>query len=122
VRRHCHFFVALFAIALQALDVVVGSFGHSHTDSGVATTRCDRHDAACSHHHHDAQKPALPDDDQHDDCSLCRHFSQAAAPVAVTIELVGSERVEPFASALVALVVAAPSSIHLARGPPAFCA
>jgi hypothetical protein len=118
VRRPCHFFVALLAVALQALDVVVGSLGHSHERAGFSSAAGDDHGCDCSHYH-EKQQPGRSDDNQHDDCSLCRHFSQATAPVAVTIELVGSERVEPFVSALVAAVVAAPSSIHFARGPPA---
>jgi hypothetical protein len=122
VRRRCHLFVSLLAIALQALDAVVGGLGHSHAHTAVAAAACSDHGTACSHHHEEAPQPASSDDEDHDDCSLCRHFSQAVAPVALTIELIGSQRVEPFVSARLPAAIAAPPSTHLARGPPASCA
>jgi hypothetical protein len=122
VRSRCHIFVALLAVALQAFDAIVGGLGHSHAHHGVAAAVCDDHGSACSHHDHDAPQPASSDDDEHNDCSLCRHFSQPAAPVALTIEIVGCDRVEPHVSSLLPAVVAAPISLHLARGPPASCA
>jgi hypothetical protein len=121
VRRRCHIFVALLAIALHALDAVVGGLGHSHTHAAPTSAVCEGHRCDCAHHD-EPQQPVPSEDDEHDDCSLCRHFSQAAAPVAVIIELVGSERVEPFVPWLTSVVIAAPASIHLARGPPASCA
>jgi len=122
VRHRCHFIVALLSIALQALDCVVGGFGHSHLHPLIGAAVGDDHGSVCSHHHDEAPQPASSNDEDHDDCSLCRHFSQAAAPVALTIELTGSQRVEPFVSAMLPAAIAAPCSTHLARGPPASCA
>jgi hypothetical protein len=122
VRSRYHVFVALLAVALQALDALVGGLGHSHAHHGIYSAVCDHHGSACSHHDHDAPQPPSPENDEHDDCSLCRHFSQAAAPAALTIEVVGCDRVEPHVPTLLPAIVAAPTSLHLARGPPASCA
>jgi len=122
VRRRCHFFIALLAVALQALDCVVGSLGHSHAHPIAAVAGCDDHATGCSHHHDEAPPLAPSENDEHDDCSLCRHFSQAATPVTLMVEVVGCDHVEAFAPALQSVIAAAPISTHLARGPPASCA
>src|SRR4051812_8352128 len=103
--------IAALSIALLAIDALAGALGHSH---GNPLAKCEEHTscghgvACCSHHDHPAAGPPaeppppadstpVPDDD----CSLCRHFSQPVLLAPIKIELVGSERVEPFEPALV---------------------
>jgi hypothetical protein len=129
VLRRYHTLIAALAIALQVIDGVVGALGHSHGDEDVAcVTPTHDHGSACSHQHgHDAlatddahRTPAesAPGQD-HDDCSLCRHFSQPVAHIALTIEIVGSQRIEIVVPALVERVFSVGPAAHPARGPPA---
>jgi hypothetical protein len=120
VRNRFQAAIALIAIALQALDVVVGGLGHSH-DHGVSAVVETRH-SACCHHDHDAPPPASDEQDHHDYCSLCRHFSQPVAPVMPVADVERCDRFEAFVPTLVAFVDSVVTSTHLARGPPASCA
>jgi hypothetical protein len=128
VSRRYQILVAVLAIALQAIDAVVGALGHSHGHQPtgcVATPDCGHHHNVCTHHDdHAATKPqqhSQPSDSQpgpHDDCSLCRHFSQPVAPVALTVEVVGSERIELLSPALATRIAVVAAPAHPARGPP----
>ena len=109
--------VALVAIALQALDAVVGGLGHSHDHDAMAATA--PFESACCAHDHDAPQPAPSEQDHHDDCSLCRHFNQAVVPVMPVADVERCERFESFVPTLVTVVDSAVTSTHLARGPPA---
>ncbi|HMC11107.1 MAG TPA: hypothetical protein VKH44_07445 [Pirellulaceae bacterium] len=132
VFRRFQTLIAVLAVALQAIDAVVGALGHSHSHQPtgcVATPDCGHHHSVCTHHDdHAATKPqqsSQPSDSQpgpHDDCSLCRHFSQPVAPVALILEVIGSERIEPLSPALLNRIVAVADPAHPARGPPLACA
>jgi len=116
--------IALLSIALLAFDGVVGALGHHHGET------CDSHDkdhVACHHgisdcHHDEHSSPADSVPAPHDDCSLCRHFSQPVVIVAVTIAVVGSRRIEVIASAITPRIAAVSELPHPARGPPALSA
>jgi hypothetical protein len=119
VRRRIQFFAALLSIALQATDLLLGGWGHRHDHDAVVAHSC--HSDCHAHHHggladdsHD-ESPA----DSHDDCSLCRHFSQPVAPVAVEVPVVTCERVAPLFAHLVAVAGVDVEIAHPARGPPA---
>jgi hypothetical protein len=124
--------IALLSLALLAMDAIVGALGHSHAHHAAPTdaaSACHRH-TGCSHHHHDAPptQPEQPsgespsDNGPHDDCALCRHFSQPVIPVVVLLEILGSDQIEPFIPRLELGVVIAIKRTHAARGPPHFCA
>jgi len=128
VRRRYQFFVALLSIALQATDLLLGGWGHRHdhlaTRSVVveaASKRVCGH--VCSHHHHDATSESenqerIPSD-SHDDCSLCRHFSQPVVVVAVEMPVVACERAEPLYTHFEIRACIGALIEHPARGPPA---
>jgi hypothetical protein len=122
--------IAALAIALQAIDGIVGALGHSHVeDHGQSEDLRAAHvHSGCSHH----CAHSLPNADDRpisdssvpgrDDCSLCRHFSQPVAPATTEIDLVGCERVEVAEVLVVERVLSlAPASVT-ARGPPALLA
>jgi len=124
VRRWYQFHIVLLSIALQASDLLVGGFGHRHEHpTGVASScdDCDHHGcghdhgAAAAGQHHEEQAPT----DHDDDCSLCRHFSQPVAPVAIKVPVVACERVTPLFVRLVRIVGVRADICHPARGPPA---
>lgn len=140
IRNH-RLFIALLALAVHGAGVVVGGLGHSHEgpahccsvalcypdSKGHAATKHDHHHGTCSHRHEHA-RPAQPTDQPdenrpfsggpHDDCSLCRHFSQAVSPVTLIAELSASERVETLVPERLQQIVTAPRPSHPARGPP----
>jgi hypothetical protein len=128
--KHYRLLAACLAIALQGLDAIVGGLGHSHADDVACCTAAadhHHHGGTCSHHHDHATPAEQPADGKfpagpHDDCSLCRHFSQPVVPVTLTVEVAGCERVETFVPVLVERVIAAILPAHSARGPPAVCA
>jgi len=127
VHRRYHFFIALLSIALQATDLLLGGWGHrhDHVASHAAQASSEHaHHHVCSHHHH-GDAISEPEDqrqiptDSHDDCSLCRHFSQPAAVVAVEMPVVACERIEPLYTRFVSCAGIGALIAHPARGPPA---
>lgn len=128
--------IALLMIALQASDLVVCAVGHSHAghaqcrDSAVvadAHSHCAH--GSCGHHHvatsetpTPCSESPQPDPARHDDCAICRHFSQPAACVVVALVMDGGERVESLAAPLHVFASCALSVEHPARGPPSLCA
>jgi hypothetical protein len=125
--------IACLAIALQGVGAIVGGLGHSHYGAAACCPGSEHHDhgGKCSHSHGDAA-PARPAEgpatdpthpaDPHDDCSLCRHFSQPASPITLTIEMPRCERVELLIVAAAKQFIAATPAAHPARGPPALLA
>jgi len=113
--------IALLSIALLAIDAVVGALGHSHDEPldshNAGHVAC--HHGACCGDEDEHSSPADSAPDPHDDCSLCRHFSQPVVIVAVSVELVGSQRIELIASRITPRIAAASKLPHPARGPPA---
>jgi len=129
--RRYHPLIAALSIALLALDALVGALGHSHGDplaAGETAKACSHHSGDLGHCHSHAADSAEPSrstdpaPDPHDDCALCRHFSQPVVVVVVHIDVVGSQRIEPFAPSLIERITAAPRPTHPARGPPAVIA
>jgi len=115
--------IAGLSIALFAFDAGFSALGHSHDDaldSHSHQVACHHGTGDCDHEEHSA--PADSEPAPHDDCSLCRHFSQPAVVVAVTVELVGSHHVEAIAPALTPRIAATSKLPHPARGPPALSA
>jgi hypothetical protein len=129
VGRRFQFCIAVLSIALQAADLCVGGWGHRHEHFGIDDSEnaalADSCGHECHHHDHDGltdesdgQIPA----DSHDDCSLCRHFSQPVAPVAVELPAVACEHVAPLFARLISTEGISAEIRHPARGPPAFVA
>jgi hypothetical protein len=121
VRRRIQFFAALLSIALQASDLVLGGWGHRHSHDAADVHACH---SECDGHEHGGQADEFDSEDglpveHHDDCSLCRHFSQAAVPVSVETPVVTCERVAPLFIHLVAAAGVDVEIAHPARGPPA---
>jgi hypothetical protein len=130
--RRLHSLVALVSIALVAIDAVVGVWGHTHAheqDSREPKV-AHHHVGGCSHHHHapakvpaqDSSQPGQSDSGPHDDCALCRHFSQPVSPSIIVIEIAACERVEACVPALCPRINVVIATIHTARGPPTLCA
>jgi hypothetical protein len=134
-----HFLITALSIALQAMDLAVCAVGHHHEDDlvGSATeTACGaennlrhKHVGCCHHHHavsdkdHEGEsRPANSPAESHDDCSLCRHFSQPIVTVAIAIEVFGDTAVTDYAPVARPHVDCILQRIHDARGPPAICA
>jgi hypothetical protein len=125
---------AVLSLVLLAIEAVVGAVGHSHSHrpavcDGAAASR--QHGGSCGHDSHHAapekstELPTAPDNSQHnphDDCSLCRHFSQPVAPVAVILAVETSESCNAFVLPLVQRLVVLTTTTHAARGPPMVCA
>jgi hypothetical protein len=134
VFRRYRALIAACAVALQAMDGVVGALGHSHDSGPAICTDVDSvhvQSGGCSHHHHNARPAAQPasgsphhspQPSDHDDCSLCRHFNQPAAPVTLATEAIDCERVEIFVPALIDRLITVAPPAHPARGPPALSA
>jgi len=115
--------IALLSVALVAFDAGLGALGHWHGDPLDSHS----HQVACHHgagdcDHDDHSPPADSAPAPHDDCSLCRHFGQQVVIVAVTVELIGSQRVEAIASVLMPRIAAVSKLPHPARGPPGLSA
>jgi len=124
VRRRIQFFAALLSIALQATDLLLGGWGHRHDHDAIDAHACH---AGCDGHDHGGLADELDGEDRlpvehHDDCSLCRHFSQPVAPVSVDLPVVTCEGVAPLFAHLVAVAGVDAQIAHPARGPPAFIA
>jgi len=129
MRRRFRALIAFLAIGLQGIDALVGAWGHSHGHEAPCceSDECQHHPGHCSSHDHPAA-PAngdeprssrqSPDSDPHGDCTLCRHFSQPAAPVDATLELLGGQRIEAHLPTLAPRLRAALKAAHPARGPP----
>jgi hypothetical protein len=134
VFRRRHNTIALLSIALLAIDAVVSVLGHSHSEHfqcDTAATACGHTSDQCSHDHaplaarEQSDPPAsgpISPGSPHDDCSLCRHFSQPVVAACLAIEVVDSQRVEMLAPALLVSLPAAIIPRPIARGPPAGCA
>jgi hypothetical protein len=130
--RRLHSLIALVSIALVAIDAVVGVWGHTHEQEPVSreTKVAHHHAGGCSHHHHASKKapahessfPRRSDSEPHDDCALCRHFSQPVSPSIIVIEIAACERVEACVLALSPRIDVVVTTTHSARGPPTFCA
>ena len=127
--HHYRLAIVLLGIALQAIDAVIGARGHSHVDpvDHCSAAVPDAHQDACCHTHgamtrQESSPPENSPADPHDDCSLCRHFSQAVAPVAFFPELTRSEQVWAAISLQAESHVSQVATTHAARGPPAWCA
>ena len=121
--RRFQIFIALLSIALQATDLCVGGWGHRHEHIAADAVTC-HHE--CDHHHDheglaDESESQTPTD-SHDDCTLCRHFSQPVAPVAVELPVAVCEHVAPLFARLVSAEGIGAEIRHPARGPPAFVA
>lgn len=122
VGRRYQVCVVLLSIALQAADLCVGSWGHRHEHIASDAVACHH---KCDHHRHcglaDKSEDPIPAD-SHDDCSLCRHFSQPVAPVAVELPAVACEYAAPLFVRLVSAEGIGAEISHPARGPPIFVA
>src|SRR5262245_21392202 len=118
----------------MASYALVVALGHSHShEPAVCTASGDSSHGggsspshACPTEEETAPKKSQPgrpsDSIPHDDCAVCRHFSQAAAPVQIAVELIGSEWVGEVAHALVVDQPILHTRTHDARGPPSICA
>jgi hypothetical protein len=118
VRRRAQFCIALLSIALQATDLLLGGWGHTHHHDAVVAHSCygdcDGHDHGdLADEPHD-ESPA----DSHDDCSLCRHFSQPVAPASIEIAAIECEYVAPLFFQLISAAGIDAEIEHPARGPP----
>jgi hypothetical protein len=132
MRRCLHSLIAFVSIALVAIDAVVGVWGHTHAHEPDSreTTVAHHHAGGCSHHHHapaktqarDPSQPSRSDSEPHDDCALCRHFSQPVSPSIIVIEIAACERVEASVLTLCPRIDVVITTTHTARGPPTFCA
>lgn len=135
MRQKLHAIVALLAIGLQGTDALVGAAGHSHLHRAADSCSAELHGharGACAHHHdappagseerprHDQSSDSVPAQ-PHDDCALCRHFSQPVALAAFDMALAGSERIDLFVPRLSPRLLSAPATIYAARGPPCLC-
>jgi len=129
--RRVRALIALVSIALVAVDAVVGVWGHAHADEPVAAVKTHtshHHGGGCSHHHHVAANEAPQhssssehsDRPSHDDCALCRHFSQPVSPAVIVFEISDCERVESLVLALCPRNGVVAIATHTARGPPTF--
>jgi hypothetical protein len=124
--------ITVLSVALVATDAIVGVWGHSHAhplaDCAVAVD-CHHH-GGCSHSHpwtptsrtQNSEPSDSRDSQPHDDCALCRHFSQPAALIAFTPTITSGDWIEPFVPACVRSCLTIFTSTHDARGPPSFCA
>ena len=122
--RRLHLLLVAACIALQAIDCIVGAAGHSHHHPAAGeqlavVLRAHHHSACCHHADHatadpsdDCSAPAKSPRDEHHDCSLCRHFSQPVMPTVVTIELVGSQSIEPFHPPVIERNIPAVATTH----------
>jgi hypothetical protein len=125
VFRRYRTLVAMFAIALQAMDGLVAIMGHSHrekhncSESGVDSG----HLGACEHGHvHSVRVEHEAEDEHesvpHDDCALCRHVSQPVLAVSLAIEIVGCQASETVVLLLFTRLAVFSRPIYPARGPP----
>lgn len=135
--RRLRILIALVSIALVAIDAVVGVWGHSHAHEKHAHEHVSRdlkvahhHAGGCSHHHHapaaettqHSSSSEQSDSEPHDDCALCRHFSQPVSPSIFVFEIPACERVELCVPALCPRINVVVPTTHTARGPPTLCA
>src|SRR5262245_50636134 len=100
-------------MALQAVEVLVAGVGHYNAHDGDADV-CQESVLApgCDTDYQPAlldwvesspeRLPASP----HDDCAVCRHFSQPVVSVALTLEIAGSDLIEPHVLPVTPAVVA----------------
>jgi hypothetical protein len=120
--------ITLLSLALLGADAIVGAAGHTHRqhDKASSAQACGNAcGGGCCHNRgtngqekaHPAPRQS-PDSTPHDDCALCRHFSQPVVPVVITLALEGSEQIEPFILRAVQHVVVTTTTKHPARGPP----
>ncbi len=116
--------ISWLSIALLAMDAVVGAAGHSHVHHDAVDASHEKHAHACGHHHDGDHERSDGDDSKipADDCSLCRHFSQPVVVATVTIEVSGSDLIEPLVVRTVVRRALTFAKSHTARGPPAICA
>jgi hypothetical protein len=131
VFRRYRALIAVLALGLQATDGYVSAIGHSHSDDHVACKpKCDERSCGhCAHSHPEEEQrnnsheshQHESDGPRHDECAICRHFSQPILPTAVTIEIAENEETETIAPRYEAPLVAAARPIHPARGPPIIC-
>jgi hypothetical protein len=128
--------IVTLSIALQGVEVLVASVGHHHEGEsaahfcqarGLAEDPCEHDRYKCGHDQHQAAEPDCAGQQSapehlpaapHDDCAVCRHFSQPVAPVAVIPEVTGSELVAAFVPTAVCPVILVTKTSQQARGPP----
>jgi hypothetical protein len=135
VNRRFRACVALLSIALLATDLVVAAWGHRHDHAPAADGHaCGARSQACSQHSHahsHCREHASADDEHQggqspghssDDCSICRHFSQPVAPVAMELPQLVSGNSAPLVCLIIERTGTCLAAEHLARGPPALCA